>query len=74
VSATGRIDIVVIREDTVYVFEFKLSSGETAEDALRADRCKEVSADLQRTEGKTLVKVGVEFDQEKHIIGKWISA
>ena len=72
-SAAWRSDMVVVRKDAVYVFEFKLSGGGTEEDALRQIDGKGYLLPYS-AEGKTLVKVGVEFDREKRTIGKWLSA
>jgi hypothetical protein len=70
-SAAGRSDMVIIRKDAVYVFEFKLSGNGTAEEALRQIDEKGYLLPYG-AEGKRLVKVGVEFDREKRTIGKWI--
>ncbi|MDR0451850.1 MAG: ATP-binding protein [Treponema sp.] len=70
-SATGRSDMMVIRKDTVYVFEFKLSGSGTAEEALEQIDGKGYLLPYS-AEGKTLVKVGAEFDREKRTIGKWL--
>jgi hypothetical protein len=53
------------------VFEFKLSGSGTAEEALRQIDEKGYLLPYS-AEGKSLVKVGVEFDREKRTIGKWI--
>jgi hypothetical protein len=71
-SAAGRSDMVVIRKDTVYVFEFKLAGNGTAEEALEQIDGKGYLLPYS-AEGKALVKVGVEFDREKRTIGKWLS-
>jgi hypothetical protein len=71
-SAAGRSDIVVVRKDTVYVFEFKLAGNSTAEEALRQIDNKGYLLHFSAN-GKTLVKVGVEFDREKRTIGKWVT-
>ncbi|MDR0997691.1 MAG: ATP-binding protein, partial [Treponema sp.] len=68
-GSAGRSDMVVIRKDRVYVFEFKLSGSGTAEEALRRTRL----LGSLRQEGKKLVKVGVEFDREKRTIGRWLA-
>jgi hypothetical protein len=66
-SAAGRSDMVVIRKDTVYVFEFKLTG--TAEEAL--EQMKGYLLPYSAG-GKTLIKTGVEFDKEKRTIGRWL--
>ncbi|MDR1948666.1 MAG: PD-(D/E)XK nuclease domain-containing protein, partial [Spirochaetaceae bacterium] len=71
-SAAGRSDMVVIRKDTVYAFEFKLSGRGTAEDALRQIGEKGYLLPYG-AEGKRLVKVGVQFDRKKRTIGKWLT-
>jgi hypothetical protein len=71
-SAAGRSDMVVERKGAVYVFEFKLAGGGTAEEALR--QIDETGYLLPYSaEGKALIKVGVEFDKEKRTIGKWLT-
>jgi hypothetical protein len=65
--------MVVVRKDTVYVFEFKLSGNGTAEEALAQIDGKGYLLPYS-AEGKTLVKVGVEFDRGKRTIGKWLAA
>ncbi|MDR1971892.1 MAG: ATP-binding protein [Treponema sp.] len=71
-SAAGRSDMVVIRKDRIYVFEFKLAGRGTAEDALRQIDEKGYLLPYS-AEGKRLVKVGVQFDRKKRTIGKWIA-
>ena len=59
-SAVARADVVVTTSDTVYVFEFKLSGKETAEDALKQIDNKGYL--IPFTAGnKKLVKTGAEF-------------
>jgi hypothetical protein len=72
-SSAGRSDMVVVRKDTVYVFEFKLSGKGTAEEALEQIEGKGYLLPYS-AEGKRLVKVGVEFDREKRTIGRWLTA
>jgi hypothetical protein len=72
-SAAGRSDMVVIRKDRIYVFEFKLAGGGTAEEALEQIDRKGYLLPYS-AEGKTLIKVGVEFDRETRTIGRWICA
>jgi hypothetical protein len=72
-SAAGRADAVVKTKDTIYVFEFKLDSTGTAEEALKQidDRGYLIPYSV---DGRRLVKVGVVFDTEKRTIGEWRSA
>jgi hypothetical protein len=69
-SAAGRADAVVTTEDAVYVFEFKLSGGGTAEDALK--QIDEKGYLIPWTAcGKKLVKVGAVFDPATRTLGEW---
>ena len=68
-SAIGRSDAIVLAGDYVYCFEFKLFG--TAEDALAQIDAKGYLTPYTGS-GKTLVKVGVEFDAEKRNVGRWV--
>ncbi len=68
-SANGRADAVVQTPDSVFVFEFKLHG--TAKEALAQIDEKGYLIPYQAS-GKKLVKVGVEFDQSKKNIGRWL--
>jgi hypothetical protein len=72
-SATERADAVVKTKDTIYVFEFKLDSNGTVEDALKQidERGYLIPYSV---DGRRLVKVGVVFDTERRTIGEWLSA
>jgi len=70
-SATGRADCIVITEKYVYVFEFKLWSAGTAEEALQQILDKGYAAKYQAA-GKELILVGASFDEEKRNIGEWV--
>uniref|UniRef100_UPI002806506A PD-(D/E)XK nuclease domain-containing protein n=1 Tax=uncultured Fibrobacter sp. TaxID=261512 RepID=UPI002806506A len=76
-SAAGRADAVVETADSVYVFEFKLDSNGTPEDALAQIDSKgyliPYTASLA-TDGnpKKLYKIGASFDAEKRTVGQWI--
>jgi hypothetical protein len=69
--AAGRADVVIELPNAVYVFEFKLSGAGTAEDALKQidDRGYLIP---YTANNKKLFKIGVEFDEEKRTIGRWI--
>jgi hypothetical protein len=69
-SAKGRADTVVTTEDTVYVFEFKLSGAATAEDALRQINEKGYLVPYAAGNRK-LIKVGVEFDTTARTLKRW---
>ena len=69
-SARGRSDAVVETSDTVFVFEFKLNGS--AEAALAQIDEKGYLIPFQAG-SKTLVKVGVEFDQAVRNLGRWLT-
>ncbi len=75
-SATGRADIVVETANSVYVFEFKLDTNATAEDALKQIDDKGYLIPYSATiatngSPKKLYKIGVSIDAEKRTIGDW---
>ena len=69
--AAGRIDTLVEIRDYIYCFEFKLNG--TAKEALAQIDTREYLLPWTRS-GKTLFKIGVNFDHEKRNIGNWIIA
>jgi hypothetical protein len=69
-SAAGRADAVVATPDAVYVFEFKLSGGGTAEDALRQIDEKGYLIPYAAA-GKKLFKIGAVFDAATRTLGSW---
>ena len=75
-SAAGRTDAIVETADCVYVFEFKLDSSATVDDALQQIDSKGYLIPYTATltkDGlpKKLFKIGVTFDAEKRTIGEW---
>ncbi|MEL3906561.1 MAG: ATP-binding protein [Treponema sp.] len=68
--AAGRIDCTVEQTDTVYLFEFKLSSRGSAEDALQQIKDKSYS-DKYAGSGKKVIAIGAGFDEEKRTIKDW---
>ena len=75
-SAAGRTDAIVETADCVYVFEFKLDSSATVDDALQQIDSKGYLIPYTTTltkDGlpKKLFKIGVTFDAEKRTIGEW---
>ena len=72
-SAIGRADAVVITDDTVFVFEFKLTGNGTAEDALQQIDDKNYLIPFSAG-SKKLVKVGAEFSVEERVPVRWIVA
>ena len=71
-----RADAVVETADAVYVFEFKLDSFATVDDALKQIDDKGYLIPYSVTMAKDgspkkLFKIGVAFDLEKRTIGEW---
>lgn len=69
--ARGRIDFVVQMPETTYVFELKVNG--TAREALDQINGKGYALPYQ-TEGKAVVKVGVQFDRDTMTVGEYIIA
>ena len=69
-SAKGRADCIVYAKDIIYVFEFKLWSTGTAEDALTQIQEREYYKPLL-LQGKKLFLIGTSFDEEKRNIKEW---
>jgi hypothetical protein len=75
-STKGRADAVVVLDDAVYVFEFKLlkdGNGDTAADAIKQIDDKGYMAPYTAS-GRKLIKVGVQFNAEERNIGEWETA
>ena len=66
----GRADCVVELPNTVYIFEFKLWSAGSPEDALTQIREKGYAVPYQASE-KKIIAIGVSFDEAKRNIGAW---
>ena len=70
VCATGRIDMVVTTRKHVYIFEFKVSTAGTAQDAIDQILSQGYLKKFART--KRLVHlVGISFDEKRRNIGEW---
>jgi len=69
-SAKGRADCIVYAKDIIYVFEFKLWSTGTAEEALAQIQEQEYYKPLL-LQGKKLFLIGTSFDEEKRNINEW---
>ena len=69
-STTGRADCIVITPKFVYVFEFKLWSAGSAEEALQQILDKGYATKYEAA-GKELILVGASFDEEKRNIKDW---
>ena len=68
-SAAGRCDALIETEDTIYVFEFKLDG--TAEEALKQIDDKGYAIQYEAGD-KKIVKVGVNFENDKRTIERWV--
>jgi len=69
--AAGRADAVAKTDDTVYVFEFKLTGNGTAETALQQIDDKGYLIPFTAG-GKRLVKIGAEFSAEERGLKRWL--
>ena len=67
-SAIGRADVVLKLTDAVYVFEFKYDG--TPEEALAQIDSKQYAIPYQ-SDGRRIVKIGVNFDSATRTIGEW---
>ena len=67
--ANGRIDFVVLMPETTYVFELKVHG--TAQEALEQINSKNYALPYE-TEGRNVVKVGVQFDRETMTVGEYL--
>ena len=68
--STGRADAVVITADTVYIFEFKLFSNGSAEDAVNQIKENNYAAKYKK-DGKKIVLIGAGFDEKTKTIKDW---
>ncbi|AIN93449.1 ATP-binding protein [Treponema putidum] len=66
----GRADCIVQTKDSIYIFEFKLMSAGSAEDAIAQIKEKGY-ADQFKTMGKKIILIGSSFDEEERTIGDW---
>ena len=70
VCATGRIDMVVTTRKHVYIFEFKVSTAGSAQDAIDQILSQGYLKKFART--KRLVHlVGISFDEKRRNVGEW---
>ena len=70
VCATGRIDMLVMTREHVYIFEFKVNTQGTAQDAIDQIKDREYFRAV-RAEGRPVHLVGVSFDEKTRNIGEW---
>jgi predicted type IV restriction endonuclease len=69
-TATGRIDAVVITDNTVFIFEFKMIDRSSTEEAIKQIDNKGYTIPYSAGNRK-IVKVGVEFSLEKRGVTNW---
>ena len=79
-SAVGRADAVAVVDNTIYIFEFKLTDHRdvanhvsTAEDALKQIDERKYAAPYVSA-NKKIVKVGAEFSAEERTLSRWVQA
>ncbi len=68
--AKGRADCVVHTKDSIYIFEFKLMSAGTADDAIAQIKEKGYASQF-KAEGKKIILIGSSFDEEMRTVGEW---
>lgn len=66
----GRADCIVHTKDSIYIFEFKLMSAGTAEDAIAQIKENGYAAQF-KTSGKKIILIGSSFNEEERTIGEW---
>ncbi len=67
--AQGRIDVVLQMPDVTYVFELKVNG--TAQEALNQINSKNYALPYE-TEGRKVVKIGVQFDRDTMTVGDYV--
>ena len=70
VCATGRIDMLVTTRQHVYIFEFKVNTQGSAQDAIDQIKDREYFRAVA-AEGRPVHLVGVSFDEKTRNIGEW---
>ena len=68
--STGRADCVVCTADAVYIFEFKLSSNGSAEDAINQIKEQNYAAKYKADE-KKIVLIGASFSEDMRTLKEW---
>jgi Holliday junction resolvase-like predicted endonuclease len=70
-SAIGRADAIAVVNDTVYIFEFKLTENATAKEALKQIDERKYAAQYAAG-NKKIIKIGAEFSAEERTLSRWI--
>ncbi|EMB26234.1 hypothetical protein HMPREF9733_00516 [Treponema denticola SP33] len=68
--AKGRADCIVHTKDSIYIFEFKLMSAGSADDAITQIKEKGYASQF-KAESKRIILIGSSFDEEERTIGEW---
>ena len=68
--AKGRADCIVHTKDAIYIFEFKLMSVGSADDAIAQIKEKGYASQF-KADGKKIILVGSSFDEAERTIGEW---
>lgn len=66
----GRADCIVHTKDAIYIFEFKLMSVGSADDAIAQIKAKGYASQF-KADGKKIILVGSSFDEAERTIGEW---
>ena len=69
-SAKGRADCIVFTDKNIYIFEFKLWSTGTPEEAIAQIKAQGYATPYL-TDGREVVLVGASFDEEQRTLGAW---
>jgi Holliday junction resolvase-like predicted endonuclease len=69
-TSRGRVDAVIKTSDTIFVFEFKMASYGTAEEALEQIGTKDYLIPYT-ADGRKLVKIGAEFSEQERGLSRW---
>ena len=68
--AKGRADCIVHTKDSIYIFEFKLMSAGSADDAIAQIKEKGYASQFKAL-GKRIILIGSSFNEEERTIGEW---
>ncbi|MGP1460893.1 MAG: AAA family ATPase [Bacteroides sp.] len=66
----GRADLIVHTDEVIYIFELKLWSAGTPDDAIAQIKTQGYATPYQASNKKILL-IGASFDQEKRNLGEW---
>ena len=69
-TAAGMTDALIEKDDTIFVFEFKLNG--TEDEALNQINEKGYAIPYE-AEDKKIIKIGVNFDKDRRTIERWVT-